>query len=128
MRIQRLDHVNIRTHRLEETKDFYVSVLGLRVGERPPFSFPGYWLYDERVPVIHLTGLGAPDEHTATGTGPIDHVSFAATGLHAMRERIRANDLAAVERVVPRSGNRQIFITDPNGVLFELTFAAAEGP
>ena len=126
--MQRLDHINIRTHRLEETKDFYVNILGLHVGERPPFSFPGYWLYDERVPVIHLTGLDAADERVERGTGPVDHVSFAASGLSELRERIRTVALPSTERVVPRNGSLQVFITDPNGVLFEIAFAASEVP
>ena len=40
-----LDHINIATPRLAESRDFYVEVLGLQEGPRPPFEFDGYWLY-----------------------------------------------------------------------------------
>ncbi|MFN2462128.1 MAG: VOC family protein [Candidatus Velthaea sp.] len=123
MHVERLDHVNIRTADLEATKDFYVDVIGLRVGDRPPFSFAGYWLYDDATPVIHLTETTHAAE---SGTGSIDHVSFRAGGLRAMREGIRARGIAAEERTVPRNGDVQLFLADPNGVTIELTFRAEE--
>ena len=41
------DHFNLRAGRdlVERLRDFYVDVVGLRVGARPPFDFHGYWLY-----------------------------------------------------------------------------------
>jgi hypothetical protein len=45
-----------------------------------------------------------------------------------MRERIRRLRIAAGEAIVPRNGDLQIFLRDPNGVKIELTFAAAEVP
>ena len=45
MPIRKLAHFSIRTSRLEESKRFYVDILGLRVGYRPPLDFPGVWLY-----------------------------------------------------------------------------------
>jgi catechol 2,3-dioxygenase-like lactoylglutathione lyase family enzyme len=125
MSVQRLDHVNIRTHDLEATRDFYVDVLGLREGDRPPFPFPGLWLYDDTVAVIHVIGLSAADPRVA-GSGTIDHVAFRVAGLGAMRERIRRAGLPSREAIVPRSGEAQIFVDDPNGVTIELNFAAAE--
>jgi catechol 2,3-dioxygenase-like lactoylglutathione lyase family enzyme len=125
MHIQRLDHVNVRTHDLAATRDFYVGVLGLREGERPPFGFPGLWLYDDTVAVVHVTGLSAADER-ATETGSIDHIAFRAVGLDTMRERVGRLGIAAREASVPRNGDVQIFLADPNGVRIELTFAASE--
>ena len=115
MHVQRLDHVNIGTHDLDATRSFYVDVIGLRVGERPPFAFPGLWLYDDAVPVIHVTGLGASDA-PVHGTGSIDHIAFRVEGLASMRERIRGMRIAANECIVPRNGDLQIFLSDPNGV------------
>jgi catechol 2,3-dioxygenase-like lactoylglutathione lyase family enzyme len=42
MTIQSLNHVTIRPRDLETTRNFYVDIVGLRDGERPPFGFPGY--------------------------------------------------------------------------------------
>ena len=45
MTICGLDHFNVVTSDLEASRRFYVRVLGLREGARPPFDFPGAWLY-----------------------------------------------------------------------------------
>ena len=45
MSITSLNHINIRTDLMEETKDFYVDIVGLSVGFRPDFDDHGYWLY-----------------------------------------------------------------------------------
>ena len=125
MHIERLDHVNVQTHDLEGTRDFYVRILGLRQGDRPPFTFAGYWLYDDAVPVIHLTGL-TPGDPDPRGGGAVNHIAFRAAGLIAMRERLARAEVGFHETLVPRTGELQIFLHDPNGVAIELTFAAAE--
>ena len=43
-----LDHYNISTRKLPETIKFYEDVLGFTNGPRPPFDFPGAWLYSAR--------------------------------------------------------------------------------
>ena len=40
-----LDHYNVSTRKLGETIQFYEDVLGFKNGPRPPFNFPGAWLY-----------------------------------------------------------------------------------
>src|SRR5271157_3517418 len=45
-----LDHATLRTHDLEGTRAFLETVLGLKPGYRPDFSFPGYWLYAKGEP------------------------------------------------------------------------------
>ena len=49
-----LDHVNIKTARLDQLVAFYCGVLGLDHGRRPPFPFAGAWLYCGQRPVVHL--------------------------------------------------------------------------
>ncbi len=127
MHVQRLDHVNIQSHDLEATRDFYENIIGLRVGERPPFAFPGLWLYDDSIPVIHVVGVAVGEPRLA-GSGAIDHIAFCVSGLPAMRERLQRHAIAAREAIVPRNGDLQIFLTDPSGIKIELTFAASEVP
>ena len=57
-----LQHFTIEPSDLERTKAFYVDVLGLEVGERPPLDFPGYWLYSGGVATVHLMGTRKPRE------------------------------------------------------------------
>ncbi len=124
MAIERLDHYTIRTSRLEATRRFYVDVIGLRDGPRPPFAFPGAWLYSGEMPVVHVIGA----EASGSGTGTIDHVAFRSTHLQQLRDRLREAALRFEERTVPMLGVHQVFIEDPNGLTIELNFDPAELP
>src|SRR5689334_6248542 len=106
MAISRLDHYSIRTAKLEETRRFYVDVMGFEDGPRPPFKFPGAWLYSRGTAVVHVVGidpndkaglleyLGAKSGEDVAGTGVLDHVAFTAAGLPEMYERLRRHDVA----------------------------------
>ena len=134
MALTRLDHFSIRTTDVAGTRDFFVRVLGMTSGERPPFKFPGAWLYCGEKDVIHIIGIDPSDksglveylgdrEDTAlTGTGAIDHLAFMAEDIDAMRVRLQDEGIASREREVPLLGVRQIFLEDPNGVTIELNF------
>ena len=128
-----LQHFTIEPADLERTKDFYVDVLGLEVGERPPLGFPGYWLYSGGVATVHLLGPRKPREGVTVrdparhyeDTGRFDHIAFEASDLPAMRARLSARNDSFREQVVPRTGAAQIFLYDPDGVGVELNFAPA---
>jgi catechol 2,3-dioxygenase-like lactoylglutathione lyase family enzyme len=125
----KLDHINIRTAQPEATRDFFVDVVGLRDGERPPFSFNGYWLYAGEQAVIHLTDardVGAHGIAEGRAGAAIDHVSFRMTGYSALRSLLKERNIAYDTRIVPRNGDVQIFLDDPNGVTVELTFLGSE--
>ena len=119
MAITTLDHYTINTLDLDATIHFYVEVLGFENGERPPFSFPGAWLYCAGWPVVHLTGGKAPEE---AGTGAIDHVAFRAGGLADFVRRLEDRGVPYSERDVPGAGIHQVFLRDPNGVTIEINF------
>jgi hypothetical protein len=57
-----LQHFTIEPQDLEKTKNFYVDVLGLEIGDRPPLDFPGYWLYSGGSATVHLMGTRKPRE------------------------------------------------------------------
>ena len=139
-----LNHFSIRSRDLPACEAFYAGLLGLRVGPRPPFDFPGMWLYagdtsNYANAVVHIIGtdpndpdglqryLGERDEASLQGTGVVDHVAFFATGLVATLARLQAAGVACRERTVPLLGLHQVFIDDPNGVVVELNFPADEG-
>ncbi|MBV9747469.1 MAG: VOC family protein [Acetobacteraceae bacterium] len=134
MSIEKLDHYTIRTKDVESTRRFYSEVMGLEVGPRPNFPFPGVWLYQGRNAVVHVIGidpndpsglrdfLGDKGVEKQSGTGAIDHVAFAGSDLGAMRERFQAAQVPFRERTVPALNLRQVFLEDPNGVTIELNF------
>jgi catechol 2,3-dioxygenase-like lactoylglutathione lyase family enzyme len=151
MDIKRVDHYSIRTLDLEASRRFYTEVIGLKAGPRPPFNFPGYWLYSGEPPadlqnsarnygLVHLMGFnmddpGALDDYVGDrkaapdgGTGALDHVAFAATGRGAMIERCQRHNVKYFERAVPILGLHQMFIKDPDGVTIELNYPASEVP
>jgi catechol 2,3-dioxygenase-like lactoylglutathione lyase family enzyme len=138
-----LSHYSIRTANLDACRAFYVDVLGLSVGPRPPFPFPGIWLYngdhaDYANAVVHVIAvdedaagglpsyLGDRDVELPHGTGSIDHIAFSAQGLDAMLAHLRQLGIAARERTVPALGLHQVFLNDPDGVVIELNYPATE--
>ena len=135
MPLENLNHVLVMTGDLEATRDFYVDVLGLEDGYRPPFAFPGHWIYLGERAVIHVAERrdyldargraegGAPD----SATGSIDHIAFEATGLRDMIARLKKHGIGAQHRKVPHLDLHQVFVHDPNGIRIELNYPAHEG-
>lgn len=119
MTILGMDHYAIRTEKLEPTKTFYEQALGFAEGPRPPFNFPGYWLYCGDVPVVHLIGK---DIAGGDGTGAVDHIAFRGDDLGAMRERLGRHGISFEERTVPQLNLTQLFMHDPNGIKIELNY------
>lgn len=114
-----LDHYTVNCADLDRAVRFYEDVLGLRRGDRPPFSFPGAWLYLDDVPVVHLV---AGRERPGEGNGSFDHLAFRAEDFDGICERLRHHEVTFEARTVPRTGARQIFLSDADGVRIELNF------
>ena len=55
-------------------RSLYVNILGLTVGQRPPFSFGGIWLYAGGKPILHIS----EDELPKNRAGVISFVMDAA--------------------------------------------------
>jgi catechol 2,3-dioxygenase-like lactoylglutathione lyase family enzyme len=132
-----MEHFLIQSENLEATRDWYVDVLGMRVGPAPDFKFPVYWLYVGDRDVLHITQGGAKvsqrrmtylgqQSQATSGSGVIDHIAFHATGLLDLIAHLQSRGVAFRERQVNDQGLYQLFLIDPNGVKIELNFAAAE--
>jgi glyoxylase I family protein len=127
MNIVGLQHFNITApvELLERVRDFYVEVLGLKVGERPDFRRAGFWLYAGSEPLVHLTACEAEDTRAAraeSAPGFFDHVAFSCRGLSGVIERLtrfkvpfEVDEVASLKQV-------QLFLRDPAGVGVELNF------
>ena len=123
MPVDALQHINIRARDVDRTRDFYVRVLGLRVGDRPPFASTGYWLYLGADPVIHLVQKTSHEAPAAADTGAIDHIAFRGVDLEATRQALARDRIAFQEAVVARDNSIQLLLHDPDGVRIELNFS-----
>ena len=141
MLINSLDHCSIRTTKLQETRKFFVDILGLEDGKRPDFPFPGAWLYTDSTAVIHLIGVDPDDpsglqryvgceisSEALQGSGAFDHIAFRANDPSVLIERLKKTDYAYRERQVPNMNLFQIFVEDPNGITIELNYRGEEEP
>jgi catechol 2,3-dioxygenase-like lactoylglutathione lyase family enzyme len=131
MRINALDHVNIITADLDASSRFYAEVFGLerRNGPLPLTPENAQWMYDHAGrAVIHVNSLECPRAYDRTvqrgPTGSIHHVALNCSGYEEMTRRLDAFGLSYQTNLVAAIGLRQIFVTDPNDVLFELNFFA----
>tara|TARA_A100001037_G_scaffold98365_1_gene89798 strand:- start:293 stop:706 length:414 start_codon:yes stop_codon:yes gene_type:complete len=134
MPLANIDHTSIRTLKLEESREFYESVLGMKVGDRPDFDFPGYWLYINDHAVIHLVGidrnnldgltdyLGEINMDEVSGSGAVDHLAFVATDPTELIKTLNTMNIDFFERDVPNMDLFQIFVKDPNGVTLEINY------
>jgi len=123
MSVSGIDHFNITTSEaiIERCRAFYVEVLGLREGPRPPFRSRGFWLYAGKNPIVHLTISDA--DRPAPSAAPLDHIALACSGLDEMLARLAQHAIAYEIDRVPDSNVAQIFLRDPAGVALELNFA-----
>ncbi|MFQ5764742.1 MAG: VOC family protein [Rhodospirillales bacterium] len=122
----RLDHVTLRTDDLDEMKDFFTEVLGLSVGDRPAFQFPGYWLYGGGKPIVHLIQGDTAPQGPGTGkdadTGAVDHIAFQGDDYDALIQRLDALGRDHTARTQTGGGARQVFVKGPLGLVVEINF------
>lgn len=118
--IRTLDHINIRTSDIEGTRRFFVDVLGLSVGWRPDFPFPGVWLYVGERAIVHVVGVDAP--MAASKGSAMDHAAFTVDDFEVAKARLDAAGVSYRETATPEGDTRQLFFTDPNGVTLELDY------
>ncbi len=124
--IKRPDHFTIVTDQLEATRAFYVDVLGMREGPRPPFPVPGFWFYVGDQAVLHIIGV---TQMPHPRRGALDHMAYRAEGLTETITRLREHGLTL--RLIRAPGETrtwQLFFEDPNGVEVELDFNETETP
>ena len=115
-----LDHINIRTADLSATKAFLIDVLGLAEGWRPPFPFPGAWLYAGDKDVVHLVQVDTPAAESSGSS--LDHFAFDISDYDDALARVQKTGLKFRAVETPGTTVKQIFVRDPNGVTIELNW------
>lgn len=142
MKVGKLDHYTIRTTDLDASRKFYTEVMGFTVGHRPPFKFPGLWIYNggsfpDTYGVVHIIHVDPNDKEALNaymgdrydvsmmqGTGTVDHMAFRATGFQETKTKLRGMNIPFREATVPALGLHQVFLEDPSDVTIELNFFA----
>lgn len=123
MALTAMNHFTVLSHDLEATKAFYMQLLGLTEGYRPPLGFPGAWLYIGDEAVLHvIAGRTMP----ANAAGVIDHMAFSASDLQGTVDMLNRNGIRFDLRKQADSGTWQLFCFDPSGARVELDFEASE--
>jgi len=125
MAVAGMNHFTILTDDLASTLAFYEEHLGLKPGPRPPFAFPGAWLYasGSGEAILHVIDGAEPK---ALVKGVIDHMAFSGTDLAGTVGRLKAKGIAFDLRRLPGYHTWQLFFVDPNGAKVEIDFDPAE--
>ncbi|MGZ2256378.1 VOC family protein [Roseobacter sp. A03A-229] len=123
MEIQRLDHVNVRTSKLDEMIQWYEKYLGLKSGPRPDFGFGGAWLYSGDHAMVHLVEV---EQDCASVEPKIEHFALKATGYSAFIKRLEDNGIVADVVRVPGLPIVQVNVEDCDGNHIHVDFPADE--
>ena len=121
----------IRTAEIEPMVNFFVNVIGLERGFRPPFPFKGAWLYSEGKHLIHLALVDKNDQAqltylerntSSTGTGIIDHFALIGANYMSLLDRLKDQNVHYIQREVPLTKERQVFVYGPEQIVIEMIF------
>jgi catechol 2,3-dioxygenase-like lactoylglutathione lyase family enzyme len=118
LEIKSLNHVAREAINLEESKRFYREILGFQDVVRPPFDFPGAWLYNYGM-MIHLVEnpMFSPDDDINTRGA---HVAFHVDDIDAAEANLRQRGVTYKKSSVPGRNITQLFFQDPSGYLVEI--------
>ncbi len=122
--IERLDHVNLQTVQMDAMIAWYTRYLQLKSGPRPPFPFPGAWLYAGDLPVVHLVEVAQAPPKAADLA--LEHAAFRAKGLPGFLGRLAAGQEPHRVVQVPNMPLVQVNVWDPDGNHLHVDFDAAE--
>jgi len=122
--INGINHYNLRSdpETTEVLKNFYIDVVGLTLGLRPPFKNGGYWLYANKKDVLHLSFSKNNIENKKNISSTFDHMAFSASDENKYINLLDRLNIKFTLREVPEIGTRQIFFKDPAGNGIELIF------
>ena len=125
MAVSGMNHFTILTDNLDATLAFYKEHLDFSPGARPPFKFPGAWLYAAggSDAILHVI---AGRQKKDLVKGVLDHMAFTAQDLAGAVAKLKAHGIDYELRKLPAYGTWQLFFVDPNGAKVELDFDPAE--
>lgn len=114
------DHLAFNTAEGDVLQQAFQALLGLQAGRRPPFPFPGRWLYQDGQALVHVI-----EQPTFAETG-LSHIAFRTEEDAAqVLQRVQASGLPHQVAQVPQDGTWQIFVRIPGGLVLELDALAS---
>jgi catechol 2,3-dioxygenase-like lactoylglutathione lyase family enzyme len=132
MPVEALDHVNIRTGDVARTIGFFRDALRMEVVPPPgrTATDEAAWVLDDKgSAVVHIGSLASayPTDSgeihpPPAGSGAVHHVALNCSGYDEMKRRLAELGFEMVANEMTEIGLRQLFITETNGILFELNF------
>ncbi len=126
MQIDRLDHANVVTNQLQVMIDWYTDMVGLHIGDRPPFPFPGAWMYAGDHAVVHLIGTDDAEHVGSEVALKLEHFAFSATGRETFQARLESADQRYETLEIPSFNIIQYNVWDPDGNHIHVDFALDE--
>ena len=105
--------------------EFYETILGLKRGKRPDFSFPGAWLYLEDEAIIHLVGVA---KECATVEPKLEHFAIRASGMGGLIDKLKEAGIPHTIDPVPGFPIVQINLHDVDGNHIHIDFHSEEIP
>ena len=122
--ISGLNHYNLRSEAkmMETLKIFYIEIVGLELGVRPPFQSNGYWLNVSGKDILHLSETKKDGNNPDNIKNTFDHMAFTAEDKDKYIKILEKKEIKFHLRIVPEIGTEQIFFKDPAGNGIELIF------
>lgn len=114
----KLNHNLVLTTDLEAMNHFWTKAIGLTLGDRPPFPFKGEWFYSEDKPLIHV----AEQTNINPQGGAIAHLALEGGDYQTLITTLKEFGYNYSEKDVPLSGERQVFVAGPDGLIVEMMF------
>ncbi|CAC9640634.1 hypothetical protein [bacterium endosymbiont of Bathymodiolus sp. 5 South] len=124
----KFNHIALRCKNIDVIATFFIAVIGLKEGFRPPFSFDGYWLYlpkNKQNAIIHVFGEEANFNGFVSKTnnnGLFDHIAFSRDDYSNFIQHITNFKISFYENFVPDSNTQQVFLKGPENLTIEIDF------
>ena len=126
----KFNHIAFRCVIVKDIADFFINVIGLEKGYRPPFNFEGYWLYslqNKNEAIIHLFGQDANfSEMTVKGSsinnGVFSHIAFVGGDYPDFIEHLVKLNISFDENYIPGTNTKQVFVSGPEDITVEIDF------
>lgn len=111
----RFDHLAFNSPQGAGLQQAFADLLGLQSGRRPPFPFPGRWLYQDQQALVHVI------EQANSPAPQLSHIAFSTDEpAETVLQRVRTSGLPYQVARVPEEGIWQLFVQLPGGLVLEL--------